>query len=510
MADLITPELPVLKRKDFSSDQDVRWCPGCGDYAILAQMQKILPELEIPKENIVFISGIGCSSRFPYYMDTYGIHSIHGRAPTLASGLKLARPDLTVFVITGDGDSLSIGGNHLIHVLRRNVNVNIILFNNRIYGLTKGQFSPTSLAGHKTKSSPMGSISQPLNPLTVALAAEGTFVARSIDVETKHLQATLKEAAAHKGASFVEVLQNCNIFNDGAWKFATDSESKGDSVLHLEHGKPMVFGAENNKGIRADGLQLEVVELGNDWTVDDLLVHDAHSNWCTLALALSRMSHPEFPIPIGVLRDIQKPVYEEGMLAQVDRAKEVKGDGDLTKLYFAADVWTVGEKAESQSRNGSAAKVEVDSELFDGLMAGWTDSLMQVQKDMALTALSALNQGAPVIAKETDSLASVIERMKKDVRCACIVNEQGVLTGMFTDQEVLNIALLVEDANSVEIQRCMNTKPATMHQDKPVIRALAQLAVQESRYLVLVDDEGRPTGCLGSNELVDFISKIHS
>lgn len=328
---------PKLSRKDFASDQDVRWCPGCGDYAILAQMQKIMPELNIPKENIVFVSGIGCSSRFPYYMNTYGIHSIHGRAPTLASGLKLSNPELKVFVITGDGDALSIGGNHLLHVLRRNINLTVVLFNNRIYGLTKGQYSPTSLTGHVTKSSPLGSIEQPLNPLSVALAAEATFVARSIDVETKHLQDTLLQAAQHQGAAFVEVLQNCNIFNDGAWHHVTKDENKEDNLLRLEAGRPLVFGQEKQKGLRVNGLGLEVVSAA-----EAIEPFDPGEKSGALAYALSRMEFPDFPVPIGVFRQVSKPTYEEGLEAQVALAKSKKGDGDLLELYLSSDIWKVG------------------------------------------------------------------------------------------------------------------------------------------------------------------------
>lgn len=329
-----------LTRKDFSSDQEVRWCPGCGDYAILAQMQKILPELEIPKENIVFVSGIGCSSRFPYYMNTYGIHSIHGRAPTLASGLKLSNPDLKVFVITGDGDALSIGGNHLLHVLRRNMDLTVVLFNNRIYGLTKGQFSPTSLPGSVTKSSPMGSIEQPLNPLSVALAAEATFVARSIDVETKHLQETLSAAARHKGASFVEVLQNCNIFNDGAWHHVTKDDDKEDRLLRLEAGQPLRYGVSGQKELRVKGLALEVAETGSD--SGQAVVHDPSEVSGAMAYALSRMTFPEFPVPIGVFRQISAQTYDQGMTSQIKQAQEKKGTGDLLNLYLSSEIWKVG------------------------------------------------------------------------------------------------------------------------------------------------------------------------
>ena len=327
-----------LTRKDFSSDQDVRWCPGCGDYAILAQMQKTLPALNIPKENVVFISGIGCSSRFPYYMDTYGIHSIHGRAPTLATGLKVTNPDLKVFVITGDGDALSIGGNHLLHVLRRNVDLTVCLFNNRIYGLTKGQYSPTSRTGTVTKSSPLGSLEQPLNPLSVALSAEATFVARSIDVETKHLQQTLEAAANHKGVSFVEILQNCNIFNDGAWHHVTQKENKAPNLLRLEAGQPLRYGVDMENEICVNGLDLEVAKAGSEGGV----VFDPAEKSGALAYALSRMTFPEFPVPIGIFRQVEKPTYEEGLHQQVAMAQKKKGDGELLDLYLNSDIWKVG------------------------------------------------------------------------------------------------------------------------------------------------------------------------
>ncbi len=333
-----TTEAPKLSRKDFASDQEVRWCPGCGDYAILAQMQKILPELELPKENIVFVSGIGCSSRFPYYMNTYGMHSIHGRAPTIATGLKISNPDLKVFVITGDGDALSIGGNHLLHVLRRNVDLTVVLFNNRIYGLTKGQYSPTSLPGAVTKSSPMGSIEQPLNPLSVALAAEATFVARSVDVETKHLQDTLSAAARHKGAAFVEVLQNCNIFNDGAWHHVTKDDDREDHLLRLEAGKPLRFGQEGQKQLRFEGLSVKVA----DSTDGEPVIFDPSEPSGATAYALSRMTYPEYPVPIGVFRQIQKPTYDQGVTAQVAQAQAKKGQGDLVSLYLSSDIWKVG------------------------------------------------------------------------------------------------------------------------------------------------------------------------
>ena len=338
----MTTELPVLTDKDYASDQEVRWCPRCGDYSILKQMQKVLPGLGIPKENFVFVSGIGCSSRFPYYMNTYGFHSIHGRAPAIATGVKLANPDLQVWVITGDGDSLSIGGNHLMHAIRRNVDLKIILFNNQIYGLTKGQYSPTSPTGSRTKSTPYGSVDMPLNPLCVAIGSEATFVARSVDVDIKHLQMTLKRAAEHKGAAFVEVYQDCNVFNSGAFKYAQSKAEKADNVVALEHGRPLIFGKDRDKGIRVTGLlSPEVVTLGENVREDDLLFHDEKAEEPSLAFMLARMRRPEFPEPIGVFRCIERPTYNEAVEDQVTRATEKEGEGDVEALFRKGDTWEV-------------------------------------------------------------------------------------------------------------------------------------------------------------------------
>jgi len=331
-----------LTRKDFVSDQEVRWCPGCGDYSILAQMQKVLPDLGIPRENFVFISGIGCSSRFPYYMNTYGFHGIHGRAATIATGLKASRPELSVWVMTGDGDGLSIGGNHLIHTIRRNVDINIVLFNNRIYGLTKGQYSPTSEFGKKTKSSPMGTIEQPINPLCVAIAAEATFVARAIDIDTEHLATTLERAARHKGTSFVEVYQNCNIFNDGAFREFSEKSVRADRVIYLTHGEPILFGKDRNQGIRLRGMTPEAVTIGEDGvTVDDILVHDEHAASPSLAYFLTQLNYPEFPVPVGIFRDVDKPTYEVLLAEQIAQAQKSSGVGRLEALLNAGDTWEV-------------------------------------------------------------------------------------------------------------------------------------------------------------------------
>lgn len=339
-----TTSLPTLTAKDLASDQEVRWCPGCGDYSILAQTKKVLASLGVVREKTVFISGIGCSSRFPYYMNTYGFHTIHGRAPTFATGLKVARPDLSIWVITGDGDGLSIGGNHLIHAIRRNVDLKIILFNNEIYGLTKGQYSPTSRTGTRTKSSPLGSVENPLRPLSLAIGAEATFVARTVDTDINHLSEILKRAAAHKGSAFVEVYQNCKIFNDGVFEYATDKSIRADNTLHLEHGKPLIFGKDRNKGIRLHGLNPEVVSLGSGISIDDLLSHDERAEEPSLAYLLSRMVWPAFPECIGVFRAVSRPTFEEQVNSQIDETIKAKGRGKLESLFQSEDTWTVEAK----------------------------------------------------------------------------------------------------------------------------------------------------------------------
>ncbi len=328
-----------LTRKDFVSDQEVRWCPGCGDYSILAQTQKVMPDFGYAREDIVFISGIGCSGRLPYYMNTFGFHTIHGRAPTLATGLKAARPDLMVWVITGDGDALSIGGNHVLHSMRRNVDIKLVMFNNRIYGLTKGQASPTSEIGKKTKSTPAGTIDTPVMPLSIALAAEATFVARSVDTHTEHLQETLERSGRHTGSCFLEVLQNCNIFNDGAFRGFTDREVREDRMLLLKHGEPMIFGKDRDKGIQLNGLHPEVVQLGGGVSEADLLVHDERAEDPYLAYMLSRMWWPDFPVPVGVLRSVDRPTHDQLLQGQIDDALARSGPGDLEKLLHSGETW---------------------------------------------------------------------------------------------------------------------------------------------------------------------------
>jgi len=330
-----------LTKKDFVTPNDVRWCPGCGDYAILNAVQRTLPELGIPREQFVVVSGIGCSSRFPYYMNTYGFHTIHGRAPTVATGVKVANPDLSVWMITGDGDGLSIGANHLLHLLRRNLDINVLLFNNRIYGLTKGQYSPTSEVGKKTKSTPLGSVDHPINPLLFALGSEATFVARTTDTDMKHMVETFKQAQAHKGTSFVEVFQNCVIFNNKTFDTVTSRDVKEDQVLSLEEGKPLIFGANRDKGIRLNGLDPEVVTLGDGIGQDDLLVHQPKNSNSAYANILAQMTYPAFPTPVGVLRQLDgRETYEDALIQQIEHAQSGTEE-NLQQLLTGENSWVV-------------------------------------------------------------------------------------------------------------------------------------------------------------------------
>jgi len=328
------------EKGSFASSQEVRWCPGCGDYAILACVQKVLPELGVKKENTVFISGIGCSSRFPYYLNTYGFHTIHGRAPTIATGLKIARPELSVWIVTGDGDGLSIGTNHLLHLMRRNVDVTVLLFNNQIYGLTKGQYSPTSERGKKSKTTPLGSLDEPFNPVQLALAAGCGFVARGIDVDTKNLQAILKAAAQHKGTSFVEIYQNCNVFNDLAFAQISDRGHRAERTILLQEGKPLLFGESNEKGLVYNGRQFEVVVLDDPTKVEHVQTHSVQSDLSILT-ALNQLNYPDFPVPIGVFRAIEKPIYEQELAKQIESAKAQSTTQSLERMLRQGKTWRI-------------------------------------------------------------------------------------------------------------------------------------------------------------------------
>ncbi|HLT96260.1 MAG TPA: 2-oxoacid:ferredoxin oxidoreductase subunit beta [Acidimicrobiia bacterium] len=342
-------------RADFQTDQEVRWCPGCGDYTILASVQNFLATLDRPREEFVFISGIGCSSRFPYYMNTYGMHSIHGRAPAVASGISVTRPDLSVWVITGDGDALSIGGNHLIHALRRNVNLKILLFNNQIYGLTKGQYSPTSEPGKRTKSSPAGSIDHPFNPVSLALGAEATFVARTLDMDRNHTTEILEAAYEHEGAAFIEIYQNCNVFNDKAFIQLTGKEERVHNRINLEHGKPITFGPDDEKAVILDGAEAKIVDRASV-DASSILIHDETRPDPTVAFALSRLSHgPYGPTPLGIFRRVKRPTYEAQLEYQVAAAKAKQGEGDLAALIRSYGTWTVDADGNTHESNGSSS-----------------------------------------------------------------------------------------------------------------------------------------------------------
>jgi 2-oxoglutarate ferredoxin oxidoreductase subunit beta len=331
----------TLTKKDFQTDQEVRWCPGCGDYAILASAQQTFADLGLERHNMVIVSGIGCASRFPYYVNTYGFHTVHGRAPAVASGIKIANPELSVWIVAGDGDAFSIGGNHVIHLMRRNIDVNLLVFDNRIYGLTKGQYSPTSEFGKITKSTPYGSLDRPFNPASVALGAGATFVARSVDIYAPHVKQTLRDAHGHTGTSFVQIFQNCNIFNDGAFEKIREKKLRDDNIIELKHGEPLIFGKDQDRGIRWAGpSQPEVVQLGNGIDEKDLVVHDERGSLGYL-MTLSEMKPPDFPMPIGVLRRIEAPTVDAGIHRQIDEVTERKGPGDLKEIIYSGNIWTV-------------------------------------------------------------------------------------------------------------------------------------------------------------------------
>lgn len=509
---MTTATIPVktLSRQDFVSDQTVRWCPGCGDYAILATMQKVLPDLGIPRENIVFISGIGCSSRFPYYMNTYGIHSIHGRAPTLATGLAITNPELSIWVITGDGDGLSIGGNHLLHALRRNVNLNIILFNNRIYGLTKGQYSPTSRLGAKTKSSPMGTIEHPINPIAIALAAEASFVARSIDAHTQHLGEVLHQAAEHRGSSFVEVYQNCVIFNPTEWEGLDDRRTRDENILYLEHGKPMIFGKNRDKGIRLNGFNPEIVTLGNGISEADLLVHDASST--ELGYILSSMEHP---VPMGVFRRVEgRETYTDGLMGQITEAQAKRGKGDLDQLYRAADLWTVSPHAEIAAPEISETlPAGLDEEYVDRLAFGEhidiekTNGSSRVADRLTEDTLAMLGRHAPVEVDTQTSLAKAIRQMNThNIGCVLVTDENDRLIGIFTEWDVLmRVAGIVDDLTATTVGQYMTADPVAVRADMPIAHALHLMSINGFRHLPLVDENHRPVGVISFRDVVHHL-----
>ncbi len=446
-------EQPKLTKKDFVSSADVRWCPRCGDYAILSAVQKVFPELGIPRENFVVVSGIGCSSRFPYYMNTYGFHTIHGRAPAIATGVKVANPELNVWVITGDGDGLSIGGNHLMHALRRNLDITILLFNNRIYGLTKGQYSPTSELGKKTKTSPMGSIEHPINPLCFSIAAEATFIARALDTNPKHMAQVLKAAAEHKGVSFIEIFQNCVIFNDKTFEDISGREVRDDRLLMLEQGQPLIFGKDRDKGIRMNGLKSEVVTLGeNGVTEADLIVHDENDPDPTYAYLLTQMQYPDFPTPMGVFRSVEgRPTYDDQLEAQQKMAFETKGKGNLQVLLNGSEFWEVDQEG-GEIRGGQNARLKDsdDDQLENTILKERKDYLNKVRSHPIFSIMRdpledviiySGVQATSMDIKESMSKAIDVFKTNRDVS-AVLVNEGDQFKGILSERDImLKVAL---------------------------------------------------------------------
>ena len=505
-----------LTRRDFISDQAVRWCPGCGDYAILAQIQKTLPDLGVPRENTVFISGIGCSSRLPYYMNTYGIHSIHGRAPTLATGLKCARPELQVWVTTGDGDALAIGGNHFLHALRRNIDINLVLFNNRIYGLTKGQYSPTSEIGKRTKSSPDGSIDNPVNPIGVAIGAEASFIARTVDSFQKHMAEVLGRAARHSGAALIEVAQNCKIFNNGGWDHLTDPDIKADNVLFLEHGEPMRFGKSMEKGIRLNGLMPEVVNVA-DVDGRELLVHDECAREPTLAYFLSRMGPPDFPTPVGVFRAVQKPVYDQQLMSQIQAAREAH-PSDLNALYRQRETWAVPAAALEGTHCPLCEHPNLPgADECELCLASLTDeepSAAEAQdrivRSLREDRVEQLKPAEAASVSETETVETALGVMR-DGRIGCVVvtGEEGRITGIFTERDVLTRVAAEEfDTADAIVREVMTHNPETVEPDYPLAHVVHLMMVGDLRYLPLVDGGGRAAGVVTSHGLIDYFTSL--
>lgn len=508
------------KRKDFASDQDVRWCPGCGDYVVLSSVHRTLAALgRAPHEN-VFISGIGCSSRFPYYLGTYGFHSVHGRAPAIASGVKVARPDLSVWVITGDGDGLSIGANHLLHVLRRNIDVNVLLFNNRIYGLTKGQYSPASEQGKITKTSPMGSIEQPINPLSFAIASQATFVARTYDADPKHVASVLERAARHKGVSFVEIYQNCRIFNDGAFSSVTDRDVRSDRIVFLEHGKPLTFGALGNKGIILNGVDPEVVDFEPNKPPADLLIHDETAS-VGLSFLLTRLAYPDFPEAMGVFRAVDRPVYEDELHAQIAKARANSGKTSLHALLRrGAETWTIepaaaeGETVRGRVKGLGEALNEVGEEKDSYIAALSEDENGSVREGVARvleTELSELTSGADAIRVSPDTpIGQALEEMRAGEGLATLLvcTEDDTIVGIVTERDLFHRIPDGIDLATAPITIAMTPNPETLEPSDTVAHALNFAGARGYRRVLIVSEASVTVLTVG--DLLDFIRNAAS
>jgi 2-oxoglutarate ferredoxin oxidoreductase subunit beta len=480
-----------LTRKDFVSSSEVRWCPGCGDYAVLNAVQNVLPQLGIPKEKFVFVSGIGCSSRFPYYMDTFGFHTIHGRAPTIATGIKVANPELSVWVITGDGDGLSIGGNHLVHALRRNLDMNIILLNNKIYGLTKGQYSPTSDKGQITKTSPYGVIEEPLNPLRIALASEATFIGRTVDTDPKHITEVLKIGAEHKGTAFVEILQSCVIFNKKAWADISDRSCRADRLLYLKHGKPLIFGEKKNKGIMLRGADPVVVTLGEQGVgKKDLVVHDMYREDPNYASMLTEMASPDFPLPVGIYRAVKKPVYEVELEAQIKSVTALKGRRNLQALLRGSEYWTVTNQGKSIERSSSISSLANDeSQVMDEqihTLLKSTDPLTASLKTTIGKIFYDYDYKRSKMLSPRDSISTAIAHFKAAKIECILVGDSKQLYGILSERDIIqNVVLTAIDRDRQPISSIMRPVYEIMEESNSIGDVINILSISGHRHVPL-------------------------
>jgi len=507
-----TPTLSdSLTRKDFISSADVRWCPGCGDYAILNSIQNVLPELGIPKEKFVFVSGIGCSSRFPYYMNTYGFHTIHGRAPAIATGVKVANPELSVWVMTGDGDGLSIGGNHLIHTLRRNVDINIILFNNKIYGLTKGQYSPTSDQGQITKTSPYGTLEHAINPISIAIASQATFIARTIDTNPKHMKEMFKRAALHKGVAFVEVYQNCVIFNNNAWRDISGRDVREERILFLEQGKPLKFGAGGKKGLRQNNLALEVVTLGEHGiTEKELIVHDESREDPAYAFQLAELKFPEFPIAVGIFRDVDHESYESLVEKQIDAAISTDGRRNLQRLLKGDEYWEISEEGKKLTM-----KIGTDTEFEEEtkIMLEQEKELLKLVKNPLSAALRKrighiyyeVGHKRALTISVNDSLSKAIGLMKSRKVDSLLVAYHDRIVGLLTERDiVLNVVLSGMDRDVTKVSHVMRPSFDLISEDNTVGDAINVLALSGGRHIPIKLHSGE-YGIVTTRQILWFI-----
>lgn len=489
-------DIPTLTRKDFVSPLDVRWCPGCGDYAILNTVQKVFAELKIPKEQFAVVSGIGCSSRFPYYMNTYGFHTLHGRAPTVATGIKVSNPDLSVWLVTGDGDGLSIGGNHLMHVLRKNPNINILLFNNRIYGLTKGQYSPTSEFGKVTKSSPKGSVEQPVNPISFALSAEATFVARTLDTNPKHMASVLKAAEAHQGVSFVEIFQNCVIFNDKAFADVSSRNVMADNTVQLENGQPLIFGKDSNKGIRFNGFNAEIFDVTED-NKDQAIVHNTEESNPAYAYALAQLQSPDFPTPIGVFKSTPgKPTFEGQIHEQVEESVSA-GKGNLQDLITGKDFWIVEENEiehhEDEVATESFAVIEEDEinkERHWSERRSQNDPYTLVFEKRIEELLIQLNLNETFTIQVGDSVLKAAQLMKENHIGALPVLESNNIVGIISEHDILHRAGdKLQELNTIEVSEVMTQNPSCLASWSSVAQALHHLEAGNLSHIPVKRDD---------------------